>query len=59
MKCVGLVALENEIAESLMINSASWLLVSTLMQIYNEKEQAEREKNTKCTVWGEKEHQGV
>jgi hypothetical protein len=51
MKCVGLVALENEIAESLMINSASWLLVSTLMQIYNEEEQAEKEK---CTVWGEK-----
>lgn len=54
MKCVGLVALENEIAESLMINSASWLLVSTLMQIYNEEEQAEKEK---CTVWGEKKYE--
>lgn len=36
-----------------LIDSVAWLLVITLMQVYN-KEQGGTESNTKCIVWKEK-----
>lgn len=36
-----------------------WRNLVEQKKIYNEKEDAEQEKNTKCTVWREREHQEV
>jgi hypothetical protein len=49
---LGLVELAEEISKWPSIDSLVWLLVVTLMKIYNEKEQAEEVKNTKCTEKG-------
>ena len=40
----GLIPLAEEISKPPFIGSVLWLLVLTLMKIYNEKEQAEKEK---------------
>lgn len=49
MKSFGLIPLAEEISKQPSIDSAVWLLVLTLMKIYNEKEQAEQGK-----IFGEK-----
>ena len=60
MKSFGLMVLAEEILRQPSIYCATWLLVASLIQIYNEKEQTGQEKkNPKYTVWGEKEHQEV
>ena len=44
MKSFGLIPLAEEISKQPSIDSVVWLLVVTLMKIYNEKEQAEQGK---------------
>ena len=41
MKSFGLILLAEEISKQCSIDSVMWLLVLTLMKIYNEKEQVE------------------
>lgn len=44
LKSFGLISLTKETSEQPSIDSVMWLLVVTLMKIYNEKEQAEQRK---------------
>ena len=44
LKSFGLMVLAKEVSRQASIDSALWLLVVTLMQIYNEEEQAEQKK---------------
>ena len=50
VKRFGLILLAEEISKQLNIDSAVWLLLVTFVKIYNEKEQAEKGKNTKYTT---------
>lgn len=60
LKSFKLMALAEEISRQPSIYCVLWLLVTSLMEIYNEKEQPiEEKKNAKCTVWEGKEHQEV
>lgn len=42
--------LAEEISRQSRVDSIVWLVVVTLIQIYDEKEQAHQGKNTECTV---------
>lgn len=42
--------LAEEISRQSRVDSIVWLVVVTLIQIYDEKEQAHQGKDTKCTV---------
>lgn len=42
LKSLGLVVLTEEVSRQFNMDSFSWLLVTTFMQIYNKKEQAEQ-----------------
>jgi hypothetical protein len=44
LESFGLMVLAKEVSRQASIDSALWLLVVTLMQIYNEEEQAEQKK---------------
>jgi hypothetical protein len=51
LKSFKLMALAEEISRQPSIYCVLWLLVTSLMEIYNEKEQPiEEKKNAKCTV---------
>jgi hypothetical protein len=50
LKNFALMSLAEEIVRHPTIDCVVWLLVATLMYMYNEKEQARQGKTTKCTV---------
>ena len=49
--------LAEDISKQPVIDYVAWLWVAIIMQIFKEKEQAEKKmQNTKYTGWGENEH---
>ena len=50
VKRCGLIPLSEEISGQPSTDSVVWLLVSMLIRIYNEKEQAKQGKIKKCTI---------
>lgn len=58
LKSYGQIPLSEDISKQPSIDCVMWLLMPSLMQIYNEKEQVEQGK-IQTTVGGEKEHQEV
>lgn len=57
LKSFGLTALAEEISRRSGTDRVAWLLVTTFMHIYNEKEQAEQEKIQ--NEWGEEKIKGL
>ena len=50
LKSFGLMILAEEILRQTSIDSVVWLFLFTRIQVYNEKERAEQEKNINCVA---------
>lgn len=59
LKSNGLIPLVEEVSKQPDTDSVVWLLVMPLMQIYNEKEQAQHKRKEKCTVWKKKKYKEI